>query len=315
MAEKDIAEKTFMALNDVFADVYNGLLFDGEDVIKPEDLEEVTGFSQYKADDSVLHEQERDVIKQWKGHGINFAFVGIENQTKPDKDMPFRIIGYDGANYRSQLLKKENNQVDGEVKQVAKKERYPVVTIVLYMGKAKWNYSTNLMDCFNPKLEDDEITDVIKKYISDYRINVFDIGDMSLKDIEVFKSDFKIVAEHFIRLRNDEQDYEPDRRSIQHVDEFLKLMSILTGDNEFWEARQGFNDEDKEGGLVTMDKIMEYRYNKGRSAGVIEGEIRGEDILSSLIKSLKRDNRLEELDKVLDNSEYRKELYKEYGIK
>ena len=79
LSEKDIAEKNFMALQDVFADVYNGLLFNGEEVIKPDDLEDVRVFSQYKADDSKLHEQERDVLKLWKGHGINLAFMGIEN--------------------------------------------------------------------------------------------------------------------------------------------------------------------------------------------------------------------------------------------
>ena len=38
---------------------------------------------------------------------ISFVFpllYKMENQTDPDKDMPFRIIGYDGAAYRSQLL-------------------------------------------------------------------------------------------------------------------------------------------------------------------------------------------------------------------
>lgn len=32
MSEKDIAEKTFIALNDVFADIVNGLLFEGKQV-------------------------------------------------------------------------------------------------------------------------------------------------------------------------------------------------------------------------------------------------------------------------------------------
>ena len=311
MAEKDIAEKNFMALEDVFADVYNGLLFKGEEVIKPDDLEDVRGFSQYKADDSKLHEQERDVLKLWKGHGINLAFMGIENQTNPNKDMPFRVIGYDGAKYRSQLLEKEAKYVDGEEKQVYKKERYPVVTVVLYMGKDKWNYPNNLIDCFNPELPDDDITNVMKEYISDYKINVFDIGDMSLEAIEVFKSDFKLIAEHFVRLRNNDQDYEPDNRSIQHVDEFLKLMSVLTGDTEFLELRNAYSEEEKEGGEVAMDRIMEYRYNKG----VMEGEARGENLLSTLVNKLIEANRMTELKEITSNKELRENLYREYSIK
>ena len=311
LSEKDIAEKNFMALQDVFADVYNGLLFNGEEVIKPDDLEDVRVFSQYKTDDSKLHEQERDVLKLWKGHGINLAFMGIENQTNPNKDMPFRVIGYDGATYRSQLLEKETKSVDGENKKVYKKERYPVITVVLYMGKDKWNYPNNLVECFNPELPDDDITSVMKEYISDYKINVFDIGDMSLEEIEVFKSDFKMIAEHFVRLRNNEQDYEPDKRSIQHVDEFLKLMNVLTGDTEFLEQMNVYSDEEKEGGEVAMDRIMEYRYNKG----VMAGETRGEDLMSTLINKLLESNRMKDLKKVTSDKELRERLYKEYGIK
>ena len=127
MGEKDIAEAGFIALNDVFADIFNVLIYKGKRIVNEEELVEVSRITQYKSDDDILHEQERDIIKKWRGNGINLILLGVENQTKPDKDMPFRIIGYDGASYRSQLL-------EG-------KERYPVITIVLYFGeKRRWNY-------------------------------------------------------------------------------------------------------------------------------------------------------------------------------
>ncbi len=93
MAEKDIAEKTFMSLNDVFADIFNVLVFNGKQIIVPDLLEEITAVSQYKADADKFHEQERDTVKLWKGHEVNLILAGIENQTQPDRDMPFRIIG------------------------------------------------------------------------------------------------------------------------------------------------------------------------------------------------------------------------------
>lgn len=58
----------------MFADIFNVLVFAGNPVIDSDSLEDVNGFSQYKADDAQLHEQERD--------------------------MPFRCIGYDGALYK-----------------------------------------------------------------------------------------------------------------------------------------------------------------------------------------------------------------------
>ena len=53
-------------------------------------------------------------------------YIGIENQTDIDYDEPKRVIGYDGAVYRSQILKKEN------------KDNYPVATLVLYFGEKRW---------------------------------------------------------------------------------------------------------------------------------------------------------------------------------
>lgn len=40
MAEKDIAEKTLEAYDDVFADIVNVLLFQGRHFVKEEELEE-----------------------------------------------------------------------------------------------------------------------------------------------------------------------------------------------------------------------------------------------------------------------------------
>lgn len=58
MGEKDIAEKTLEAYNDVFCDIVNVLLFDGRELVKEEELTDAMPLSQYKADGGKLHEQE-----------------------------------------------------------------------------------------------------------------------------------------------------------------------------------------------------------------------------------------------------------------
>ena len=40
MGQKDIAEKTLEAYNDVFADIVNVLLFNGKQTVKEKDLED-----------------------------------------------------------------------------------------------------------------------------------------------------------------------------------------------------------------------------------------------------------------------------------
>ncbi|MCH4034963.1 MAG: hypothetical protein LKE85_13405 [Lachnospiraceae bacterium] len=124
MGDKDRTEKQLEDYADVFADIVNGLLFEGDQVIRPEQLVDALPRSVYKADDR-LHDQERDTAKFWQNGQIRISIIGLENQTKPDPDMPLRVISYDGASYRSELLKDEKGK---------KPERYPVVTLVLYFG-------------------------------------------------------------------------------------------------------------------------------------------------------------------------------------
>ena len=63
--EKDVSEKLLEDYNDVFADIINNALFDGREVVKPEELENAVTISQLKLLDGV-HEQERDTAKYWK---------------------------------------------------------------------------------------------------------------------------------------------------------------------------------------------------------------------------------------------------------
>ena len=268
MAEADIAEKSFIALNDVFADIFNVLIFGGKQIMLEDTLIDRSPISQYKADDDKLHEQERDTFKLWNGHGVNLLLAGIENQTEPDKDMPFRIIGYDGAAYRSQLLKTEEKMVDGNVKRIPVKERYPVLTIVLYFGKKLWNHPRSLKECFAPSLEKSKVMDVLNRYIQDYQVHVFDIPRLSKEQVQLFQSDFKLVADYFTKVYNDNE-YVPDDAVIEHVDEFLKLMKVLTGDKRFEEAAHTMTISEKEG--LRMCRIMDEREERGFRRGIEQG--------------------------------------------
>ena len=242
MGEKDITEKHLEAWNDVFADIVNVLLFNGKRLINENDLEADTKDSMFKADGQI-HEQERDVSKFWKNGEIRISILGLENQTVPDKDMPLRVISYDGASYKQQLLDKKT------------KQRYAVTTIVLYFGtKEKWSMPKNLLGCF-------KVPDELKPFVNDYKINVFNIAWLSNKVIDMFQSDFKIVAKYFqtVRLK---KDYKGSNVEIRHVDALLKMLSALTGDKSYEEVYNNCNFI--EGG-VTMEGFIEKYTNKGRT--------------------------------------------------
>ena len=308
---KDITEKSFIGLNDVFADIFNVLVFNGQQIVTPDSLEEITGFSQYKADDAKLHEQERDTYKLWKELGINFVIIGMENQTKPERDMPFRCIGYDGASYRSQLLKKEEKLVKGKKKQVPVKKRYPVVTIVLYFGEKLWHYPLELKQSFRPKLPNNEVMEKLQPYITDYRVNLFDIPRLSPETVKQFKSDFRVVADYFVNAYRN-PDYEPDPAVITHVDEFLKLMRVLTGDNRY--ETISFTEQEKKEG-VRMCKVLDAREARGERRGLQQGLQQGALQMIELVRALSNKGYpMEEILAMTEDEEDREKLYKQYGI-
>ena len=281
MGAKDITEKNLEAFNDVFADIVNVLLFKGNNLMKEKDLESATKDSMFKVDGKI-HQQERDVSKFWKNGEVRISILGFENQTVQDSKMPLRVISYDGASYKQQLLD-SNDEKNKEKKKKKKKSLYPVVTLVLYFGTdEKWSTHKNLLSCFN-------VPEELKPFVNDYKINVFNIAWLSDKTINMFQSDFKIVAKYFqaVRLK---KDYKGSMEEIKHVDALLKMLSALTGDNSFEEVYNEGNLKNKKGGVTMCDvveKIENRGFTKGKEALVrqmLEAKLVTEQQIADLLK-------------------------------
>ena len=255
MGEKDITEKILADYNDVFADIMNELLFAGEQRILPEALVNTSIHSQYKAEDEKVHELERDVAKYWKEKEVELAICGIENQSVVEKNMPFRVIGYDGTAYRSQLLEE-------------RKKILPVVTIVLYFGTDRhWNSRKKIKELM-------EIPKCLDRYVNDYQMHVFEVAWLTEEQISHFRSDFKVVANFFVQKRKN-RDYIPDDPTeIRHVDEVLKLLQVMTGDKRYEEIFRK-----KKKGVRSMcdvaERLEKMGIEKGIEIGRSEGEIKG----------------------------------------
>lgn len=290
MAGKDATEKILEAYNDVFSDIVNVLLFQGEEVLKADELEDQAPRAYYKADGKV-HEIERDVAKRWKKEQIRLACIGVENQTGIDPDMPLRVIGYDGAEYRAQLLEKENAV------------RYPVVTLVLYFGHKKhWNQAKSL-------LERVDVPEKFRPFVNDYKINLFEIAYLTREQVELFQSDFRIVADYFVQKR-EKNDYTPSAQTMKHVQETLQLLSVMTGDHRFEDV---CNDQ-QEGGPQNMCEVLERVENRGIQIGTQTGIQQGEDMFALLVKKLLECGRMDDIRRATEDRAYRQKLMKELSI-
>ena len=258
MSGKDISEKILFAFNDVFADIVNGLLFEGKQVISADDLSEQAPRAAYKADGKI-REIERDVSKRWVKKNLQIACLGMENQTEPDPDMVLRVYGYDGAEYRSQLLRENRD-----------KPRYPVITLVLYFGYAKhWDKPVYLYDTV-------PVPEIIKPYLSNIKINIFEIAFLSREKLDHFHSDFKTVADYFIQMRENGE-YKPSPERLCHVEAVLQLLSVMTDDTRFEDV---LNQKEiiQEGGVHNMNEWLDRVEAASRAEGMAKGMAKGEII-------------------------------------
>ena len=278
MQGKDITEKMLEKYNDVFADILNVLLFEGKNVVEESTLIDALPMSMLKIDGRV-RTQERDIAKYWRKSKINVALFGLENQTIANKLMPLRVFGYDGAEYVKQS-RKEN--ID--------KAKYPVITLVLYLGyDKKWNCPKTLFEVL-------DIDEDIKPYVNDFKINLFEIAYLDREKIDLFKSDFRILADYLYQMRVN-KDYIADKTDIAHVDELLTLMSEMTGDNRFEETINDLKGKENINMCEVLDRIeargiekgIEQGIEKGMERGIEKGRLEGrqEGIISTLVSLVK----------------------------
>lgn len=130
--------------------------------------------------------------------------------------------------------------------------------MVLYFGtKERWTAPKNLCSCF-------EIPEDLRPFVSDYKINVFEIAWLDDETISKFQSDFKFVAKYFQSKRLNTE-YKPTNDEIKHVDALLKMFAVLTGDKYFETIYNEGNFKEKGG--VAMCDIVQGFVKQGRDEG------------------------------------------------
>lgn len=104
----DIVLKNYWSNNEQFADLFNAVLFDGKQLIKPEELEDIDTEESYILEHREYAESikaARDTIKIQKKstlYGVELVLLGLESQEHIHYAMPMRVMGYDYGSYKKQ---------------------------------------------------------------------------------------------------------------------------------------------------------------------------------------------------------------------
>lgn len=175
MGKKDSSTKKLMQNNEIFADAFNLLVYNGKKVINPDDLQPLDTTSlviPFKNKESKAVQKYRDVLKKLvikKNSYVAYVILGIENQSDIHMAMPIRNMLYDAIQYANQveeLARKNKSKNDVEFLSGLNSENklMPVITLTVYFGTKPWIGPRTLKEMLN--VPDKSLA----KYIQDYKI-------------------------------------------------------------------------------------------------------------------------------------------------
>ena len=278
MGQSNAAVRQWMGNPKRFADLFNATVFDGEQVIQPEELESADGEEDILLTDKNGKKQEvhryRDIVMKWKKEAV-LILLACENQPKVHYAMSVRNMLYDSLSYVGQIQRMWNKDVEKMstaefLSKFRKGDRLiPVLTLVFYYDVDQWDGSKDLYGMLQWS-EDEKKNTVLKEYVPNYRINLIDAGN--LEHLERFKSDLQEVLgmiqcrgdkESLLKYINDRKEYfqNVDEETYYVIREFLHSERML---KENIEKSQG-----KE--TVDMCKALEDLYNEGIECGMERG--------------------------------------------
>ena len=281
MGKKDLWQSDYFDNKERFADIFNGTLFKGEQVMNAEELEE--------ADAGVVHHLEnkkavnviRDKVYKWKGK--NFSIQILENQSYVDYRMVFRVMLEESLSYIKQQKRAYQKRVkegyefkqDEFLSRMRKEEKFiPVITLVLYLGNKKpWDGARSLYELL-------EIDEDLKPFVSNHKLNLFDYHEH--KDFSQFKTENKFLFE-LLSSSDDENktekiieeylnDYSIDEESVKAI---FGMLDIKADINKYKKKTM-------KGVRYHMCKAWDDHKESGRREGLQEGLNSLVNILSTI---------------------------------
>ena len=279
MADKvrtDVLLKDFWRVNERFADLFNAVIFQGKEVLKAEELQEMdtdmSGVIRFREHEESLV-RVRDVVKKM-AFGVEFVVLGIESQQKIHYAMPLRTMLYDGMGYLkeyreiTQSMKKEKGKWTEEefLSGMRKEDRlHPIITIVIYYSEYVWDGPMCLKDMIV------EMPEEIERIFSNYKMNLVQVRDSGQymfhnEDVRiVFEISREIFQGNFEKINREYKD-----RYINQ--ELIRVIGKITDSSKLMDQ----NKEGEMGNMCTaLRKLEEECEQKGRKEGLKEGHEKG----------------------------------------
>ena len=296
-----------MSKNEIFADAFNFLIYEGEQVIKSEELKELDSTEivlPYGNEAGEPKQKFRDVLKLWSAkqdENAIYVIFGIENQDKVHYAMSVKNMLYDAMNYAKQVENAKKSYKENKVKLsdkeflsgFRKEDRlFPVITLTVYFGAEKWDGAKSIHEMLSIKNEK------LLKFVPDYKLNLITPESIKEEDFEKFKTGLGMAMQYIKHQKDEDLASIAKNKKFEQVDR--DTANLI---NTFSKSKLKF---DEKRGAINMCYALENSLKKA--------EKDGESKMYQLMKYLIKDNKQKELEEIEKNEQKRQELYKFYGI-
>ena len=308
MGKADVNVNIWLSEKKRFANLFNGVIYGGRQVILPEDLEEVNPVSSVsvknRAGKTKNMKKYRDIIMKWRNQAT-LVLLANESQDKVHYAMPHKVMLYDGMDYETQIRnnwknfndrRKQNKKAGQSLEHLTageylsrfrKKDRLiPIISLVFYYGSKPWDGPVDLYDMFQLEGTKEE-NEILEKYLPNYKINLVDAE--RLKDVEKFSNDLQVILT-MLRYRDSKEeltDYiNENKKFFQNVDyETSQAMKA------FLNMKQISGEAEHKEEMIDMCKAIQEMYDDGVKDGIQKGVERG---IAAVIRTCRNLNVSEE---------------------
>lgn len=284
MGKQDVAVNRMLERKEIFADLMNGTIFDGKQVLSPDKLELLSTRSGvvYEKNGKKKAVERSGDIRMQGDMGTYSVILAGETQNRVHYAMPVRTMLYDALEYTKQVqeLEKEHRQKgdiltgDEFLSGISRLDRIkPVLTTVLYFGDGKeWDGSKSLYEMMNI---DDEAEDTkkLRKYLPDYRVNI--IQAEQFENPEKFQTCLRHIFK-MVQYKKDKtqlfqyvQDNREELRKMDRV-ETMAAVTLLGEQKRLMRILDENEQEEMDMGSALTELIMD-----GKAEGKIEGRAEG----------------------------------------
>ena len=245
MRQADTLTKEYLSNNEIFADVFNYLIYDGQQRILPENLierdtSEIT-LPLGKRGELATIQKFRDILKgciakEYKN--TLYVLFGVENQSHIHYAMPVKNMLYDAINYSAQVnektkkyrkIRKQNPNFKETTEEFLSgwhpdDRLVPVITVTIYFGNDGWDAAKSLQEMFS------ETDESLKEFLPDYKLHLISCNNIS--DFTKFHTEFGRLM-HILKVGL--------HFSIPEKEDTINMRNAWTDHKESG-RREGFNE-------------------------------------------------------------------------